>query len=197
MDGWQFKEQMAKARLMKHPGHCADGTKPRGYWLLLSHQCSGSMKVLNGSCVLHSVLGIQDEWDEDGCKWEGRALSWGTAKEFRQQSSCRAPRKGVERGLRQWVLSGVPLVPRREERNRGKVQISGGKESTYWSIAKEGLWSKNQLLTLQQKESNSGPSHIPAFPCQAPCPLIIPTPNFWGQLSCVSGMCGAAGHGHI
>ena len=31
LDGWQFKEQMAKARLMKHPGHCADGTKPRGF----------------------------------------------------------------------------------------------------------------------------------------------------------------------
>lgn len=42
-----------------------------------------------------------------------------------------APRKGMERGLRQWVLSRVPLVPRRQERGRGKVQISRGKESAY------------------------------------------------------------------
>lgn len=40
------------------------------------------MKALNGSSVLHSVLGIQDEWDEDGGK-----MIRGTAKEFRQQSS--------------------------------------------------------------------------------------------------------------
>ena len=39
-------------------------------------------------------------------------------------------------GLRQWVLSGVPLVPGGEERSRGNVQRPRGKESTFWSTPK-------------------------------------------------------------
>lgn len=57
---------------------------------------------------------------------KGRHCLGGTAShscptEFRQHPSWGAPRKGVEKGWRQWVLSGVPLIPR-EARSRAKVQ---------------------------------------------------------------------------
>lgn len=42
-----------------------------------------------------------------------------------------SPSKGVERGLRQWVLSGVPLVPRGAVRRRGKVKKPRGKETIF------------------------------------------------------------------
>lgn len=42
-----------------------------------------------------------------------------------------SPSKGVERGLRQWVLSGVPLVPGGAVRRRGKVKKPRGKETIF------------------------------------------------------------------
>lgn len=134
-----------------------------------------------------------------GVNDKGDHCLWGTAKEFRQQSSWGAPRKGVERGLRQWVLSGVPLVSRREERSRGKVQISGGKESTYWSIAETRVVIKESICwSYSKKKATTGlPTFLPFHARLSSPPQLSPPPNFWGQLSCVSGMCGAAGQSHI
>lgn len=47
-------------------------------------------------------------------------------REFRHQSSWGAPRKAVEIGIKQSMLSGVPLVPSGEVRSRGK-----GKEGIF------------------------------------------------------------------
>ena len=130
------------------------------------------------------VLGLQDEWDEDGGKWQGRALSWGhCSTEFRQQSSWGAPRKGVERGLRQWVLSGVPLVPRGEERSRGKVQTPRGKETTFWSIPKTRIVIKESIAEViaKRKQQQAFPHSCLSMP-GCPLPLIIPTPQLLGTI---------------
>lgn len=157
------------------------------------------------------VLGFQDEWVEDGGEWQGWALSWRYCPiEFRQQSSWGAPRKGMERGLRQWVLSGVSSVAVGEARSRGKVQTRRGKETTFSSIPKTTMIKEPLAIVTAKRKQERAFLHsclsVPSCPLNLemksnaadwPLPMASPPPSSWGQLSCVSGMCGAAGHGHI
>lgn len=74
--------------------------------------------------------------------------------------------------------------------------------------SKTSTRSKESLAVVIAKRKQPQASQSPAAPHQAglstpggrACPTglapICPAPNSWGQLSCVSSICGAAGHGH-
>lgn len=99
--------------------------------------------------------------------------------EFRQQSSRGVPRKGVERGLRQCVLSGVPLVPR-EVRARGKVQTSRGKETTFIHPFRNK--DHDQRFTCHNHSKKKTAVGPPAFPRRAVLSSRRPNPRLLGTI---------------
>lgn len=147
------------------------------------------------------VLGLQNEWVEDGGEWQGWALSWRHCPtEFRQQSSWGAPRKGMERGLRQWVLSGVSSVPRGEARSRGKIQTPRGKVTTFDPFQKTTMIKEPLAIVIAKRKQQRAFLHsclsVPVRPLNLemksnaagwPLPMASAPPSSWGQLSCVPG----------
>lgn len=118
---------------------------------------------------------------------KGRHCLGGTAShscptEFRQQSSWGAPRKGVERDWRQWVLSGVPLIPR-EARSRAKVQTLRGKKTTSWSLPNTRTMIKELLavVTAERKQQEAF-LHSCLSMSGCPLPMIVPTPQILGTI---------------